>query len=395
MWQPTSILLPSSPSTCTTSGYTPAVSAKNHPYKISVKDQAVQSNLLLAHFFQTEVDLEELGAQSDSKRIVFQSERGGLDDWSRLRKLLGQVLTAEMIPDDPRGKSHKHTTMDTLLRSKEGWALLQQLYLVRGELLNVWKVAGGELVVRCGDQYPFHQGVRTGITIFSREDHPIYEDDLCRAPSLRVLIDMGALPGDEVTQRSLTYQIKEGSEFHTVIETHAGVIAMTGGAAGSGRKSNVWHGREGNGMTASFDLTQLANTSTMKSAKDLTRKGFCKVFKNGSILEHDYLPGAIDVDPFEKETTIRDLAIDPAIATSGRDATRPHCSRCGVYDDEIRVKSKSLCHSREMQYKRLSTHVRKRCPQDFSSISFHHSEFDGTGEKPEDCTVLVIRDTDH
>ena len=61
-----------------------------------------------------------------------------------------------------------------------------------------------------------------------------------------------------------------------MLNTKARVIAMNAGAAGSGRKNQIYHGRIGDGVTVQLDLIHNKNTNSKGKAKTVGVGGIIK-----------------------------------------------------------------------------------------------------------------------
>ena len=61
-----------------------------------------------------------------------------------------------------------------------------------------------------------------------------------------------------------------------MLNTKARVIAMNAGAAGSGRKSEIYHGRIGDGVTVQLDLIHKKSTQSPGKARKIGVGGVIK-----------------------------------------------------------------------------------------------------------------------
>ena len=124
------------------------------------------------------------------------------------------------------------------------------------------------LIVSSGNTAPFHQDMVTGRNVFDQsykkdqDGQFTFLDKQYLRPLHRVLIDLGSLLGEH---NSRPFMFKERKSEDILLNTEARVIAMNAGAAGSGGKSEIYHGRFGDGVTVQLDL--ILNKSKKKGGK--------------------------------------------------------------------------------------------------------------------------------
>ena len=88
------------------------------------------------------------------------------------------------------------------------------------------------------------------------------------AHGIRVLIDLGSLKGEH---NSRLFKFKEQKSKGILLKTEARVIAMNAGAAGSGGKSEIYHGRFGDVVTVQLDLI-LKKSTLIKNLQEFEGK---------------------------------------------------------------------------------------------------------------------------
>lgn len=127
---------------------------------------------------------------------------------------------------------------------------------------------------------PMHQDKFTGGDCFRRSDYlHCYFDgrekfrNLKPKVALRMLIDMGGFDSASSSERKMVYTRRntiDGQNVETVLfETSHRFVAMDAFSAGSGgrARSNIYHGRYGDGITVSVDLVLPAISNSSKLPK--------------------------------------------------------------------------------------------------------------------------------
>lgn len=107
-------------------------------------------------------------------------------------------------------------------------------------------VLGLEAVIRYGNSNPYHQDMKTGFGAFSRDT----KSDMIgtrQAPyGCRILIDLAS------ESRNMVFRVGEAGA--VLLASTSRIIAMNAGAAGSGGKGVVNHGRVGDGLAITLDI---------------------------------------------------------------------------------------------------------------------------------------------
>ena len=188
-----------------------------------------------------------------------------LSDQSELKKLVDSIpmkFRGDGVVDPAKGFTR--IGFKKLYRAKGGKAFVISILRLLKPLFEVYSVDRNDplhLILSSGNTRPYHQDVQTGSNVYDesyKKDIDEY-DWFCgkryRRPAngLRVLIDLGSFNGHNSRRFSFAIE-KSKNNFSEIFTTTARVIAMNAGAAGSGRKSDIYHGRFGDGVTVQLDL---------------------------------------------------------------------------------------------------------------------------------------------
>ena len=118
------------------------------------------------------------------------------------------------------------------------------------------------LILSSDNTNPWHQDIQTGSKVYDlsykldsdKEIRSLGKRYLRPAHGIRVLIDLGSLNGKHDSRLFKFKEQKRNGESVEIFKTKSRVIAMNAGAAGSGGKNQIYHGRFGDGVTIQLDL---------------------------------------------------------------------------------------------------------------------------------------------
>jgi hypothetical protein len=256
---------------------------------------------------------------------VFTSNGPPQIDWARLKKILDKV-----VPMPPAG-THKTVQLRELENTKEGMVALKEILAIVQPLRDAgYEIFDGFIKIQCGNMNPMHQDNHTGENAYLRTDlieQGFYHPD--SVPALRVLIDTTG-------QRSMVWETKDGTP---LLRSEARVCAMDPNAAGCNGRSNVLHGRFGDGITISLDLilplaVRIRETVVPRRLGDGPNSEFIQRWLyNGVRVESLTLRSTRILGETERRITTeaRDR-FAPLSALFIANSVQPHCSRCASSD---------------------------------------------------------------
>lgn len=254
-------------------------------------------------------------------------------------------------------KGFKHFKFSQLLPLDECRPFLDECKRLLSPLLKQYRVYDFFVVLTCDNAAPMHQDVETGKDIFDRNLFPdTYGEGA--VPGIRLLIDVAALTPNATTPPRRAMKFALDSRNNIVFETRARFVAMDANTAGSGRRSNIFHGRFGNGVTASVDLrlpTRRPPGAGIKMPASESERDI-RAFFHGTGIAPSHQPNSRF---HQAKLTIGELHAKVAAAQARAEVARAlvtagdwpmdrrHCWRCGSHTTRV-SKEHPKWHSREV-----------------------------------------------
>jgi hypothetical protein len=307
-------------------------------------------------------DLEHLGAKSAKKARILVAEGSDnlltQEEWREL-ELAVRAAVAGNVPEE----GHATVPLNVVRQSRHGLTIAQYAERLLRPLLEAgFRVTDGFLKPQQGNGSPMHQDWKTGSPSFNRafdECGTLYPPALL-APALRVLISAATLSDDHGGQppryMRFTLDAKGGQE---VLRSEARLVAMTGNAAGSGKFSNVFHGRFGDGTTLSFDLVLPLHKSLLIQALDTRRTPPIGSQRVPSIVRWINTPErlhAMTVETVERRDghfsswTGRLQRFQERSSPKSQDRDQPHCHWCGSDIADFQLEKSRLPRTHRLAY---------------------------------------------
>ena len=220
---------------------------------------------------------------SSPPSFVYIGNSGFLENKNELKKLWNGIPREFLNCDDLNSKGFKRIKFTALMEANGGRAFVISILKLLKPLFSGYSVEHNDplhVIVSKGNTNPWHQDRVTGCRVYNQS----YQKDqdgylkfggkyyLRPAHGIRVLIDLGSF-SKEHDSRQFSFKMGEKK----VLNTEARVIAMNAGAAGSGRKNQIYHGRIGDGVTVQLDLIHNKTTRSSGKAKTVGVGGVIKM----------------------------------------------------------------------------------------------------------------------
>ena len=221
---------------------------------------------------------------SSPPSFVYLGNSGFLKNKNELKKLWDGIPLELLNSDDLNSKGFNRIKFKQLMEANGGRSFVISILKLLKPLFSGYSVEYNDplhVIVSKGNANPWHRDIKTGSKVYNEsykkdQDGSFYfggKYHLTPAHGIRLLIDLGSIYGEH---NSRQFSFKEGKSGDILLNTEARVIAMNAGAAGSGGKSKIYHGRIGDGVTVQLDLIHNKSTQLRGKAQKIGLGGVIK-----------------------------------------------------------------------------------------------------------------------